>query len=412
MPWSSGLSTNEKFDTALAVLIPVAILFVCYRFSGNFRWSDFRELLSLTSSTAKYGPFSLNRAYQSYSLYAKMSEDELLVIRSSYASLGRAHKRLGYNIGYPTKLDRLRSVTTMNKVVTDEIAKLAKVEYDLDGTVEFGAVSPAAGDLARVRESLKHFVRDWSMEGTPERAKIFKPIFEALNTVEPDERSQMSVLVPGCGLARLAWEISELGFNTTANELSHFMMLAFRFLASPETTTTPEQHKIFPYAYWFSHQRSNNFLFRSVKFPDVVPRLSERFKLVENDFLKLASLPAVKSSSSDGNAASCHVGYDYVVTLFFIDTSLNVFATVEQIFALLKPGGAWINLGPLLWTGGGKTKVELSLEEVIAVAEATGFIDDPSIERQTVECEYTSDPLAMMRWIYRAEFWVMRKPKA
>jgi len=27
-----------------------------------------------------------------------------------------------------------------------------------------------------------------------------------------------------------------------------------------------------------------------------------------------------------------------------------------------------------------------------------------------VECEYTSDPEAMMRWIYRAAFWIARKP--
>ena len=191
------------------------------------------------------------------------------------------------------------------------------------------------------------------------------------------------------------------------------MILAFRFLVSPEKTTIPNEHAIHPYAHWFSHQRSNEALFRPVRFPDVVPRLSEKFKLIEGDFLKL-SIPSSSNTSvacwQKQNSAYEAPGYNYIATLFFIDTSLNVLTTMEHIYHLLKPGGAWINLGPLLWTGGGQTKLELSLEEVFAAACEIGFIEDPSIEKRTVECEYTGDSLAMMRWIYKAEFWVMRKP--
>jgi carnosine N-methyltransferase len=92
---------------------------------------------------------------------------------------------------------------------------------------------------------------------------------------------------------------------------------------------------------------------------------------------------------------------------------------MAQIYALLKPGGCWINLGPLLWPGGGQCKLELSLEEVLAAAEELGFAFTKShpggqsnhLEAQrTVECEYTGDPQAMMRWAYKAEFWVAKKP--
>jgi carnosine N-methyltransferase len=111
------------------------------------------------------------------------------------------------------------------------------------------------------------------------------------------------------------------------------------------------------------------------------------------------------------------LGYDYIVTLFFIDTSLNIFATMEHIYALLRPGGMWINLGPLLWTSGGPAKLELSLDEVLLAAEEIGFIfqdgssGDEVVARKTIECEYTGDLNAMMRWTYKTEFWVATKSK-
>jgi hypothetical protein len=176
----------------------------------------------------------------------------------------------------------------------------------------------------------------------------------------------------------------------------------------------------------------------------VVPRLSPGLKLLEQDFLSvpaptrpftesywLGSRNTINETVVNGKQND---GYDYVVTLFFIDTSLNAIATIEHIYALLKPGGTWINLGPLLWTGGAQASVELSLEEVINLAEEVGFIVEVANEksggdedfdeclpagwegvdmlgRRTVECEYTSDGMAMMRWIYAAEFWVARKSK-
>lgn len=40
---------------------------------------------------------------------------------------------------------------------------------------------------------------------------------------------------------------------------------------------------------------------------------------------------------------------DVVATVFFIDTSPNIFQTLDTISRLLRPGGQWINYGPLLW---------------------------------------------------------------
>lgn len=199
------------------------------------------------------------------------------------------------------------------------------------------------------------------------------------------------------------------------------MNLALRFLFSPKTTNSVNEHWLRPYAHWFSHQKSNESLFRRLSFPDVIPRFTPNFHLVEQDFLTLpipstacASKPAL-TWSADQLPTPSSEGYDFIVTLFFIDTSLDVFSTMRHIYQLLRPGGSWINLGPLLWTGGAQAKVELSLDEVLLAAEKIGFVLQKETagitSRKTVECEYTSDPNAMMRWIYKAEFWVARKPE-
>ena len=72
-----------------------------------------------------------------------------------------------------------------------------------------------------------------------------------------------------------------------------------------------------------------------------------------------------------------------------------------------------MNLGPLLWRGGQQAALELSLDEVIHLAEMLGFEfgegDGKERRTRTVECEYTADERAMMRWIYKAELWIATK---
>lgn len=41
--------------------------------------------------------------------------------------------------------------------------------------------------------------------------------------------------------------------------------------------------------------------------------------------------------------------WDGVVTCFFIDTAPVVLDYLETIYQMLKPGGVWVNLGPLLY---------------------------------------------------------------
>lgn len=88
----------------------------------------------------------------------------------------------------------------------------------------------------KVRSTLRSFVRDWTKEGEDERNACYAPCLEALERYFPQkgdtggkvveimtdeedvklcrktrERSEVKVLVPGCGLGRLAMEIAARG---------------------------------------------------------------------------------------------------------------------------------------------------------------------------------------------------------
>jgi len=173
----------------------------------------------------------------------------------------------------------------------------------------------------------------------------------------------------------------EKGLNVTANEYSHFMTLPLQFLLSPQTTSSINQHTIHPYVFNLSHQRSTSSLLRTVSFPDVLPHTSAtRLHLLQSDFLTLPS----------------STKYHLVITLFFIDTAINIIDYLQQIYDLLLPGGRWINLGPLLWTPGSSPRMELSLEEVLELAKLIGFQLEKGSRRQ-VNTEYTSNAEGMMR---------------
>ncbi|KZT33794.1 N2227-domain-containing protein [Sistotremastrum suecicum HHB10207 ss-3] len=379
--------------------------------------SELKAIIWGTAPTPQLSAFSLPRAVNSYSRYAEEAGWEPSKMRNTYAKIG-SRRRIGSQLGYPKKLERFRETIAINSRVTNAIVALAHEEYGDEARTTQGDGT----DLGRVREALKHFVRDWSEEGREEREKTFRPILDVLEESRPTDRQGASVLIPGAGLGRLAWEISQLGYNTTAVEISPYMNLAHRFLLSPKTTTMPNQHTIHPYSHWFSHQRTTDSLMRAITFPDMIPRLSENLHLIEGDFLSLPtpklqvlaqSTPSPPSPSNANDVDSEEHGYDYIVTLFFIDTSLNILSTLQKIQSLLRPGGTWINLGPLLWTGGASSVMELSLDEMMEAVRMSGFVvqegSDGVRGRRTVECEYTADKNAMMKWVYQAEVWVARK---
>lgn len=163
-------------------------------------------------------------------------------------------------------------------------------------------------------------------------------------------------------------------------------------------------------------------MLRPISFPDT-PIHPDSVLLVEGDFT--TAFPPPRSNGH----------YDALVTHFFIDTARNLAAYLETIARLLRPGGVWVNFGPLLY--GSAPFVQLALDEVVAVAEAVGFefvevpvpVNAAVGERDGegwgkckaaegvvpgkrvygVEAVYGFDERALTRNAYEAVFWVARK---
>jgi hypothetical protein len=129
-----------------------------------------------------------------------------------------------------------------------------------------------------------------------------------------------------------------------------------------------------------------------------------RFSMTAGDFNELYGPPVAcgpdKGKEQGGDAKSQRVGevmetespgpsgpkagvYDAVVTCFFIDTAPVVIDYLATIRHALRPGGVWINFGPLLYhwqsdsEGNGDTRydssIELSWEELREVVAGMGF---------------------------------------
>lgn len=84
--------------------------------------------------------------------------------------------------------------------------------------------------------------------------------------------------------------------------------------------------------------------------------------------------------------------FDAVVTCFFIDTAHNVLEYLEVIHQVLRPGGYWIHLGPLLWHWAegqwDELSIELSLMDVQQAAQLMGFT---TLHQEFVDAAYIGE---------------------
>ncbi|KAG8068068.1 hypothetical protein GUJ93_ZPchr0005g16332 [Zizania palustris] len=258
-------------------------------------------------------------------------------------------------------------------------------------------------DVDKVRCIIRNIVRDWAQEGQKERDECYKPILDELNRLFPNRSKQRppSCLVPGAGLGRLALEISCLGFVSQGNEFSYYMMICSSYILNH--TQEANEWTIYPWIHSNCNSLSDNDQLRPVLFPDIHPsssEITEGFSMCAGDFVEVY------------NEESQETAWDAVVTCFFLDTAHNIVEYIEIISKVLKDGGVWINLGPLLYHFADSygpdddMSIELSLEDVKRVAYHYGFVME--VEKM-VDTTYTANMKTMMQNRYRAAFWTMRK---
>ncbi|KAM6036105.1 carnosine N-methyltransferase isoform 2-T2 [Theristicus caerulescens] len=300
-------------------------------------------------------------------------------------------------------LDKIRKCIDHNQeilrtIVNDCAHMFENKEYGED----VWKITPASTfDMDKLKSTLKQFVRDWSEEGKPERDSCYQPIISEIVKNFPKERwdfSKVNILVPGAGLGRLAWEIAMLGYACQGNEWSLFMLFSSNFVLN--RCSEINSCKLYPWIHQFSNNRRSADQIRPIYFPDVDPHSlpsGSNFSMTAGDFQEIYS--------------ECNT-WDCIATCFFIDTAHNVIDYIDTIWKILKPGGIWINVGPLLYhfeNLGNELSIELSYEDIKNVILQYGFHIE--VEKESVLSTYTVNELSMMKYYYECVLFVVRKPE-
>ncbi|CAE7871524.1 Carnmt1, partial [Symbiodinium sp. KB8] len=105
----------------------------------------------------------------------------------------------------------------------------------------------ASRNSSKVRSTLRQFVRDWSREGQAERQASYGPLVSALLRHLPPkgQANAPAVLCPGCGLARLPFDLVRLGYAAQGNEFSYHMLLGSHLILN--RSDRAECFNIFPF---------------------------------------------------------------------------------------------------------------------------------------------------------------------
>ena len=239
------------------------------------------------------------------------------------------------------------------------------------------AAASKAADYSSPSNIIAHLVRDWSEEGDAGRARTYRPVLRALDALRRQQRvSSLRVLVPGAGACRLAWEVARVGHRVEANDASIAMLHAARTLMAAGTVDRAAAPRLFPRvrcaagvmdraaclsscAVGLPKPAGVSAWARTPASASARPPLALTLQLGEWD----------RGYDAPGRAA----GFDALLTSYFFDVLPDPSATIRRARELLGPGGAWINVGPLLWHDAAAGLLRLSLREVRALLLHHGF---------------------------------------
>ena len=275
-------------------------------------------------------------------------------------------------------------------------------------------------DADKVMYVLKNVVRDWSADGEEERSESYGRILAELLPLlslssSTDKQQPPRVLVPGCGLGRLCAELASAGCDALGNEHSYYMLMASAFALN--AFTREEQFALFPWVHTCNNHTNNGDQLRPVTVPDTVPATlienkHENTNLNTQGMLGMAAGDFVQVFNDEEFAGS----FDAVATCFFIDTAHNFIDYLEVIYKVLRPGGYWVNLGPLQWhwsdahtyLPGEELSIEVCSEDVVHVAQRIGF---EFIKKESgIRCRYMCNDRSMLRQEYQCALFVCCKP--
>ena len=270
----------------------------------------------------------------------------------------------------------------------------------------------APGDAEKVRYVLRNLSRDWSAEGSTERGESYAPLLAALQKHLPPVAGAEPprLLVPGAGLGRLCVDAAAAGYAAEGNECSYFMLLTSSFVMNHLGSSGAPPLPIHP---WVTNP-CNHISHADALRPHPIPDLRAG-DAADAAGARWGSLGMAAGEFCDVYGQPGYAGaFDCCATCFFLDVSHNVVETLQVLAAALRPGGVWVNCGPLLWHWADahtylatpELSIELPLDEVLRLAQAVGF---ELLEQGWAECGYAGNARSLMHTRYRCATWAMRR---
>ncbi|KAL7722252.1 carnosine N-methyltransferase [Entamoeba marina] len=237
--------------------------------------------------------------------------------------------------------------------------------------------------VGMVTNILQQSVREWSTFGKDIRSMVFLPIINEIPL-------HSTILIPGAGLCRLAYELQLIGNYCTVVECNHYMLLTMNTIISSEQNA----FTIAPFVANTSDLLHSSAQTVTYQIPDVSPfEIMKSVKYSDMDFESFCSKDLVQ--------------YDVVCTCYFIDTSFNIVNYLNGIYSKLKQGGKWINVGPLHWVNDSFSALHLAMNEIIEIATSIGF----SLEsfKTLPQTEYIPQENTTCPLVYNNVLFVMTK---
>lgn len=287
---------------------------------------------------------------------------------------------------YRERLDAIAKCTMRNQNFLDEICYLHQVIVPQNARI-----SAVLQD--NIRSLFRQLVRDWSILGCDERESTYSPILEKLSEFFIDPAG-VRVLVPGAGLGRLVYELANRGFDVQGNEFSLIMLFTSELILNH---SSKDKWDVYPFLFPFSNVITSSDQCTPITVPDLeISSTLGNMSMTAGDFLEVYGREEEQNN------------WDCVVTCFFLDTAPNILKYLETIKRILKQGGYWINLGPLLYHFEGNdasVSIELTLEELTQVIEKLGYRIH---HRSFINCSYVQNPKSMLKTVYESSFMVMQ----
>lgn len=356
----------------------------------------------------------ITRSWRALMAYRGLSIQVFDTQALSFSHLPEAHQALIPNI--PIRLSHAAEAVEHNADLLERIALLTGIQTSFDPEeIEANLLDLTVADFPDVVDTLLAIVRDWSVCGEKDRARLYDRVIAAVQDAAADALSTAAtmsttesstsvavdaeddgppfcVLVVGASLGRLAWELARLGYVVQGVESSYLQLFAANFILNGAAIPQRPLH-LYPFVHHTGMIESGDEQLREVQFPDVDPRQLEKaeFSMVAGEFLDLYDEEA---------------SWDCIVTCFTLENSRNIMSYVRRVAKVLKPGGVWINHGSLDFRhedSDSETNIEISKEELEFVVARSGL---RVLRRESLRCRPPFVVNGMVHEEYESIFFV------